>query len=201
MSGYPERLSDESDKAYDHFCAWIDFEDRGARGATAAFATRRGIKPEQVRRLRSKYRWNDRAAAIPTLDTEIQQRASQIVIEQSAQTLAEKITAAKERNAATHAGLVGKLGQKVNDALERIDLANLDDFQLSQFIIRGMREMAPRESGPAVAVTQTTMNVEIDEVQALPPAQQAQRVRAIVAEADRRAALLNDYYNGQAAAA
>lgn len=200
MSAYPQQLPEESDTAYAHLCAWLDFEDRGQRGDTAAFAARRGIKPEQVRRLRSKYAWNTRAATVPTLDAQITERATELVVEKAAQTLAEKIADAKERNAAAHAGMVAKVGKKVSEAVELLDLNALDAKDLATFIIRGLREMAPREAATSVQVTQQQMQVVgLEEVHGLPPAQQAKRVREIVAEADRKAALLDAYYQQQAA--
>jgi len=200
MSGYPEQLPEESDTAYAHLCAWLDFEDRGQRGDTAAFAQRRGIKPEQVRRLRSKYAWATRAAAAPTVDAQISERATEIAVEKAAQTLAERIADAKERNAAAHAGMVAKVGKKVADALELLDLTALDPKDLATFIIRGVREMAPREAATSVQVTQQQLQlVGLEELHGLPPAQQAKRVREVVAEADRKAALLDAYYQQQAA--
>lgn len=201
MSEYPAQLPGESDKAYAHFRAWVDFEDRETRGATTAFAQRRDIKPDQVRRLRSKYDWNARAATVPTMAAAIHQRTTELVVEQTAQSLAEKIVAARERNAAAHAGLVAKIGKKVNEALELLDLTSMDNAQLGQFILRGAREMAP----PREATTNTTVAVQhnthldLQEVHTLPPAQQARRVREMVAEADRQAALLDQYYSGQGA--
>lgn len=195
MSGYPEQLPDESDTAYAHLCAWLDYEDRGQRGDTAAFAQRRGIKPEQVRRLRSKYAWNTRAATVPTMDAQIAERTTELVVEKAAQTLAERIAEAKERNAATHAGMVAKVGKRVNEAVELLDLNALDAKDLATFIIRGLREMAPREAASTtVQVTQQQLHVELEDLRALPPAVQAKRVRELTTEADRKASVLEAYY-------
>lgn len=205
MDVYPEQLPEESDKAYGHFCAWIDFPGRDRPDATAAFAAARGIRPDYVRRLRSKYEWPTRSADRPSVETAIRQRTNDLTIEKTAESVADKVAAARASNTVIAVSLAGKVGRKALEAVDRIDVNHFDE-NLGRFVTTVLRALVQAETvgaGPVSSVqvnttttttTTTEVNVEVDSLRELPPAQAAERATEITAEAHRKAQLLATYY-------
>jgi hypothetical protein len=209
MGQYPEQLPEESDRAYDHFLAWLDFPARDRREGTKLFAVDRDIKPDQVRRLRSRYRWAERAEAIPTVEQALRERTTELTIERTAaktaETVSDKIAAAKAANTVVLVTLANKAGKQALAAVDKLNAEGGEfDAKRAAFVVSALRALAQAEERavPAQAVQINAageVSVEIDALHDLPAPEAARRARIIVDEAQRKARLLEEYYTADGA--
>ena len=198
MGEYPEQLAGETDRSYGHFCAWLDFDGRERKDATRLFAVARGVKPDQVRRLRSRYGWAERAAPVPTVEQEVRARTKELTVERTAQTLAQRAAEARINTETGHAFLGAKVINKALQAVANLDPDTLDNADIVRLMTLALRELGPAK-GTAVSVRTDGaqgggVEVVIAELAELPADQQAIRASAIIDEAARQAEVIGAYY-------
>lgn len=186
MRELPQQLPDESDAAYAHFCAWLDCPDPDD---TAVFAASRGVRADYIRKLRSRWKWRDRRRPV---DQAIRDRATELTIEKTAQSLADRAAAARSKAEAAHAFLAAEVGSKALQAVRRLDPSELDPGSIVRLVSVALREIGPK--APTVAVSGEQVDVSVAGLEQLPPVEQTARARVILEETARQVELLDSYY-------
>ena len=198
MGDFPEQLPGENDKAYGHFCAWLHSPNADN---TEAFAEERGVSKQYIRKLRSQHDWADRKRPVVA---ETQARASELVVERVAQSRADKIAAAVERNETAHVLLQSRVLEQALEAATQIPQGAMTAGEIVQLLRVALQHgVRPAERGTAVQVTTDTsgaVDVRVAALEGLPAPEQAARAREIADEATRKISVVEAYYQRQDAA-
>src|SRR5690606_32388741 len=198
MGDFPEQLPGENNKAYGHCCAWLHSP---AADNTDDFAAQRGISPQYVRQMRSQYDWSNRRLPVVA---ELQARTSELAVEKVAQSRADKIAAAVERNETAHVLLQSRVLEQALEAATQIPQGAMSAGEIVQLLRVALQHgVRPAERGTAVQVTTDTsgaVDVRVAALEGLPAPEQAARAREIADEATRKISVVEAYYQRQGAA-